>query len=595
MANRASALVLMLAITAALAGSTGAQTAPDPRGTQRQVLDKAAAEADRLIAETPLETMALSFRLQLMLPLGLSDPERLRQSVAGLPDDARRQAEAFALAGELARHPESSPSRLEGQRADTLMQALGVAARFLARESPQQAQALAESQTSSGAEGLVRSLAALGLAQQDPDRALRVASEIQEQGQREAVFVRLAEQAGATDAARWDSILARCYGRASRSGLWARRALRLEPTDAEGARKAAGEALREWSRVRLEDPVTPGTARDLVLATGHLAPEQAGALAPGLAERARTQWGATAEALGVLGHYAPDAVRKEVARLLAPPPPGQPETAPWIRAMFIGIGVGVGDPAAWEEAKGAKGDTLPQIVTGAALASPEAALRFVAEGGQTPSPWTVAAAAYQLARVSPEGALALASGIPGANGEGRYVTCEVLRRIAARRPDLALDELARLSQPPGSLDGLPVGPIFRAVAEAKLAAGGTLVPGTGLDLAVDLSRVPMSDATRAQALAGIAVAMAPRYPEQAKAAMLEALRLAGSPGEGSWALPGVIALLGVVDPEVALSTALEVPASHAQPGIPPPRLQVVLALARALAEELGWSEEPAEL
>lgn len=334
--------------------------------------------------------------------------------------------------------------------------------------------------------------------------------------------------------------------------------------------------------------------RDLALAVGHLAPEKAAALAPSLAECTRLQWGATAEALALLGRYAPEAVRGEIARLLAEPPPDQPEAAAWVRSILLGIGLGVGDPTARAEAADAKDDLLPQILGYAALASPEAAVLFIAEAGHGGKPWVIAGAAFQISGTDPQGALTLAHSVTSESGEGRYVAGEVVRRVAEQDPETALRELTRLSQLPGSLDGMPVGAILRVVAEARLAAGGGLVPGAGLDLPLDLSQLPMSTGTRASALAGLAVAMAPRYPEQAKAAMLEALKIAGSAAESPWALAGTIPLLAVVDPEAALSAALEVPAVAPQPGPPPPRLQVLLALARGLAEELGWSEEPIE-
>lgn len=573
--------------------ATAAPCAPDPalRALQHQVLERAvpALEAMAVAAQPP--ELASDVRMQLLMPLALVAPERAEALAAELPPDGAPRARALALAGSLARDPASARALLAAAPEEGRRESIALAAQYLASESPEGIALLAGAVPSAEEESLVRIVAAQRLASRDPSAALALCDEIESQEAREGALLRIAETGALDPEADWARLLASIRGRVARSALLASRAERLRATDPAASSKRLDEATAEWSRARPDSPAEQFSLRVLSRAVVSLAPDRAGEVAAGYGARLRLGWGQELEGLALLGPGAPEAVAAEVTAWLAAPPQRLGEGLDWIRKLIAGIGVGVGVPSCAEIARTATGDERGAVLHYAVLAGPERGADFAAAEGWLDHPWVLAQPALELARRDLPLALLVLGRLPqGGNGEATYFTCEAIQRAADGDPDAAMDALATLAKERGSLDGLPVAGAINAAAERRLARGGGMVPGAGMDLPVDLSALPMGDGTRAAVLAALSVAMAERYPDQARAAMLEALRLAGTGAGAGGALPPLLRFLGPVDPEAAWQAVDSLPKEGPPEGGPSPRLPALLELASGLSEALGWSE-----
>lgn len=588
---RLSTLLCVLVVLAQSSPTLAAQDEQSLRALQRETLVKALEQAETLLRNEPAGPMRTELERQLILPLSLASPMKALELVRAMPEPMRPHFMPIALAGSILQDPTGEVSSDIGEQARG---ALIAAARYIAAESPDAALAFANNQTTLWREDLVRASVAVTVARTDTADALSACLGIEDQGLRERTLLRIAENRASTlTPAEWQEIMGHCYGRGSRAGLHALRALSLAASAPAEARQAADEVLAEWRRLYPDSHVPAVSSRAVVSAVTSLRPDAAASLAPLLAARVARQWGEGVEALALLGRVAPDAVRAEVSRILAEPA-SQHDGSKWLRAHLLGVGVGLGDEAALAEAADAGQDVRGSILITAALVSPEAAARFGRDRWGSEDRWLLAGTAAHIARIDPAGAVTIARMLPGQRGERAHAACSVLQVVAERDPDLAMRELPTILADAGPDAGLPLGAILRVAAQAKLAAGAALVPGIGLDLPLDISTLNMNQATRASALAGMAVAMAPYYRDNARTVMLEALRLAESmtqEGQPPWALVSIVPELGRVDPEAALSIAMGSPAEPASPEWPSVRLSVLVALARTLANALGWSEE----
>jgi hypothetical protein len=572
---------------------------------QRQLLIHCGQEAWRMLPPLPDHSPAthgpavpIEWTMH-QLDLAASDPDRVMEMSRRVPDFDRLFWTMAALAGGITRDPSHwrevvarvTEDRIGGMPRDAVVRdALVDAAAMLTRGAREQALRLADEQDDPAIASLLRAQIALLDLEDDTAPALSVAQGIADAELRDKVLVRIA---GALEPGSPDdgtALAAQCSSSWARCGVWSQVALRLGRTDPASAKAASGHALEEWLGVTDDESLWSPVRRLLAEAVARFQPDRAEGLLASFPAAALRSSSESAEALALLCHAAPGSGKERVAAILG----GFTSPADKLsRESLLGIAAGLADRDARLDLAGTRPFDPGRVLALAAFVGPMAAVDVAKEAGWLLDPFAVPAAVERLAPVDLDGALAIAEQLPAGPQTTRRAARSLALAAAARNePERVYALVEEELRSGGDLAETNLGPVFYELGRARTRAGAELIPQQGptplseVSLPVDLTGLGLEGRGRAMALGYLALAMAALHPEEARAAMREAVETAEGATNTEAATVEMTPLVAGVDPMWAVQLIERLPEAP-EPG-QASRLMGLNTVALALEDRLGW-------
>jgi len=572
---------------------------------ERGLLIRCGQEAWRILAPlpdlstaSPGQSVPIEWSLH-RLDLAAADPDRALEVARRVPDHDRLFWTMAAIAAGIARDPSHwrdavarvPEDMVAGMPREAIVRdALVDAAAMLTRAARDKALRLAGEQDDPAITSLLRAQIALLDLEDDTGRALSVAEGIADADLRDKVFVRIAGAPGPVSLDDGVALAARCGSPWARCGVWSHVALRLGRADAAGVEAATRQALEEWRGVADDGTLWPPVRRLLAEAVVRFLPDEAEGLLARFPVDALSLTDEAGEALALLCRPSPGSAKERVAAILSSF--GSPADK-LTRDGLLGIAAGLGDRDARLELAAKQPFDPGHVLALAAFVDPMAAVDLAKEAGWLLDPFVVPATVERLAPFDLDGALAIAEQLPaGPQTTRRSGRSRALAAAARMEPERVYALVAEALRAGGDLADADLGPVFLELGRARLRAGAELIlqqgptPLSEVSLPVDLSGLGLEGHSRAMALGNLAVAMAARYPEEARAAIQEAVGAAEWATKTDFATIEMAPLVAYVDPMRALEMIEKLPEA-ALPG-QASRLMGLNTFALALQDRLGW-------